>query len=95
MAQATPNADIPVLTDAVEDDGGAAFPSQADTLIAELQTHLAASAFALAERLLQEALAEMEVSVHERVTAQLRQELPELIDSVLRRHLGAADDEQE
>ena len=29
----------------------------------------------------------MEASVYERVTAELRQELPELIDAVLRRHL--------
>jgi len=98
MAQATtPNTDIPVLTDAVdEDDASGAYPSQADTLIAEVQTHLAASAFALTDRLLKEALAEMEASVYERVTAQLRQELPELIDAVLRRHLdNDADNEPE
>jgi hypothetical protein len=92
MAEATPNVDIPVLTDAVEDDEASHFPSRSDTLIAELQTNLAASAFALTERLLHQALAEMQASVYEQVTAELRQELPELIDSVLRRHLGAEDE---
>jgi hypothetical protein len=79
---------IPVLTEAVEDAGRAPFPTQADTLIAELQTHLAASAFALTEQLLHSALAEMEAAVYEQVTLKLREELPELIDGVLRRHLG-------
>jgi hypothetical protein len=63
MAEATPNTDIPVLTDAVEDDEAGNFPSHSDTLIAELQTNLAASAFALTERLLHQALAEMEAAV--------------------------------
>lgn len=95
MAQGKPHADIPVLTDAVDHEAASgAYPSQIDTLIAELQTHLAASAYGLAERLIKEALAEMEAGVYERVTAQLREELPELVDVVLRRHLGTEQGEE-
>jgi hypothetical protein len=90
--RSTSDGDIPVLTDVVKEADVREFPSHADALIAELQTALAASAFALTERLLQGALAEMEAAVFEQVTAKLRQELPELIDNVLRQHLGADEE---
>jgi hypothetical protein len=84
-----PSKDIPLLTDVVREAAPDKSAEEIEALVAELQTHLAASTFALAERLLHSALAEMEATVYEQVTAKLREELPELIDSVLRLHLGA------
>lgn len=85
-------AQIPVLTDVVrEAPQQPSYPPEIETLVAELQTHLAASAFALTEQLLHAALTEMEAAVFEQVTGKLREQLPELIDAVLRRHLGAED----
>jgi len=88
--------DIPVLTDVVTEESAAetkapAYPSDVETLVAELQTKLASSTFALTEELLRSSFAEMEATVFEQISARLRQELPELIDSVLRQHLGAED----
>ncbi len=88
--------DIPVLTDMVEGSPSADHPSglpdDLETLIAELQTELAASTFALTEHLLQNALTEMEAALFEKVSARLRQELPELVDGVLRKHFGRDDE---
>jgi cell fate (sporulation/competence/biofilm development) regulator YlbF (YheA/YmcA/DUF963 family) len=78
-----------MLTDVVgEPPEQPELPAEIETLVAELQTHLAASAFALTEQLLHSALAEVEATVSEQVTARLREQLPELIDAVLRQHLG-------
>jgi hypothetical protein len=83
---------IPVLTDVVQEaPEQPAYPPEIETLVAELQTHLAASTFALTEQLLHSALAGLEANVFEQVTAKLRHQLPELIDAVLRRHLGAEE----
>ena len=82
---------IPILTDVVNETragGESADPHAIETLIAELQTQLSASAFALAEQILRSAFAEMEANLQEQITARLRQELPELIDRVLREHLS-------
>ena len=95
---ATPKKDIPVLTDVMADDGAA---NSAETmasidrasLIAELQTQLASNAYALTEQLLHQAFAEMEATLFEQVSARLREELPELIDRILREHLGEDGDE--
>jgi len=86
--------DIPVLTDVVElvpssDTTESGIPTDRETLIAELQTKLAVGAFRLTEQLLHSAFSEMEAMLFEQVLNRLRQELPELIDSVLREHLGA------
>ena len=76
---------IPILTEIIAERIGALqSPSELETLIAELQTRLAASTFELTERLLKSALAEMEAALYAQVSAQLRQQLPELIDRVLR-----------
>ena len=87
---------IPVLTDMVEvantPDRPRGLPDDLETLIAELQTELAASTFALTEHLLQNALTEMESALFEQVSARLRQELPELVDGVLRKHFGQDED---
>jgi hypothetical protein len=86
--------DIPVLTDVVElvpspDATESGIPTDGETLIAELQTKLAVGTFGLTEQLLHSAFAEMEATLFEQVLNRLRQELPELIDTVLREHLDA------
>ena len=62
-------------------------------LIAELQTTLSVGAFTLTEQLLHSAISEMEATLFEQVLNRLRQELPELIDTVLREHLAIDSDE--
>lgn len=86
-----PDARIPILTDvvAVAGDPPEAPAPDVETLVAELQTRLAADTFALTEEILRTAFAEMEASLYEQISARLRQALPELIDSVLREHLDA------
>jgi len=80
---------IPVLTEIIAERIGALrSPSELETLIAELQTRLAAATFELTEQLLRSTLAEMEAALYSRVSAELRRELPELIDRVLREQLS-------
>jgi hypothetical protein len=62
-----------------------------EAVIAELQTRLAAKTFALADELMQTAFADMEAKIREQISARLRCELPELIDSLLREYLGRED----
>jgi hypothetical protein len=86
---------IPVLTDIVNETASGengSDPRAVETLIAELQTELSASAFALTEQVLRAAFTEMEAALLEQITARLRQELPELVDRVLREQL-AGDEE--
>ena len=89
---------IPILIDAIDPDAisdgiSAVAPgAERENLIAELQTQLAASTFALTEDVLRTAFAEMEASIFEQITGRLRRELPEMIDSLLRERLG--DDEE-
>ena len=76
---------IPVLTDVIR---GATLPAlDRDALIAELQTKLASRTFALADELLRSSFNAMEATLFEQISARLRRELPELIDSTLREHL--------
>ena len=93
--------DIPVLTEVVATENetepveplaATGEPTDVEALIAELQTTLAARTFALTDELLRSAFSEMEATLFEQVSNKLRQELPELIDSVLRQHLDAEDD---
>lgn len=81
---------IPILTDAVDsrDSERLANPEEREMLIAELQTQLAASTFALTDEILRTAFAEMEASIFEQISGRLRRELPELIDTLLRERLG-------
>jgi hypothetical protein len=92
--------DIPTLTDIVEDMiEAAARESEADaelagstipdleTVIAELQTRIASSTYALTDELMRTAFAELEANVFRQISSRLRQQLPELIDSVIREHL--------
>ena len=96
MIEKPSEAGIPVLTEVVyglEDDDAASYPTQTDTLVAELQTRIASESFALAEELMRSAFAEMEAQVFEQISRRLREKLPDLIDSILREHLGGEDDE--
>lgn len=80
-----PEQAIPILTDAVESEADAG--QEREALIAELQTQLSASAFALTESIMRNAFAEMEASIFEQITGRLRRELPEMIDTLLRERL--------
>ncbi|HEX6992598.1 MAG TPA: hypothetical protein VF339_00470 [Gammaproteobacteria bacterium] len=94
--QEPPEPAIPVLTEVVyglDDEEAPAYPSQAEALIAELQTRLAAETFALAEELMRGAFAEMEAHLFEQISRRLREKLPDLIDSILREHLAGGDEE--
>jgi len=95
---ATSDNEIPVLTDVIAKDGAASAAEATASvdhasLIAELQTQLASNAYALTEQLLHNAFAEMEAKLFEQISARLREELPELIDRILREHLGEDADE--
>ena len=81
---------IPVLTDAIRN---LELPPGTDraTLIAELQTKLAARTFALADELLRSSFNAMEATLFEQISTRLRSALPELIDSTLREYLDTAD----
>jgi hypothetical protein len=84
-----PGESIPILTDVILSAGPTLPPLvERDALVAELQTALAARTYALTEEVLRAAFAEMEASLFERITAQLRRELPEIIDATLRERLG-------
>ena len=90
--------DIPVLTDVVTDKTsvGLSEPTpllDSASLIAELQTQLAANAYALTEQVLHSAFSEMEATIFEQISRRLREELPELIDRILREHLGEGPEE--
>jgi len=87
---------IPLLTDIVSES----MPEQdeyalkdesriqeVETLIAELQTLIASRAFALTDEIMRTAFAEMEASIFQQISSRLRQELPELIDSIIREQL--------
>lgn len=66
--------------------------SERDTLIAELQTEIAAGVFELTDDIMRRTFAEMEATVFERVSARLRSELPEMIDALLRARLADRGD---
>ena len=96
MVEKPSEAGIPVLTEVVyglEDDESPSYPTRIDALVAELQTRIASETFALAEDLMRSAFAEMEAHVFEQISRRLREKLPDLIDSILREHLGGEDDE--
>ena len=65
-----------------------------EMLVAELQTKLSVSAFDLTEQLLLSAISEMESTLRKQVLIRLRQELPELIDTVLREHFDVEIDDE-
>jgi hypothetical protein len=67
-------------------------PLDTETLIAELQTRIASETFALTEELMRTAFSEMEAKLHQQISACLRRDLPELIDSLLREQLDGNRD---
>jgi hypothetical protein len=69
-----------------------ALAADRENLIAELQTQIAASTFALTDRIMRAAFAEMEASVFEQIAGKLRSELPEMIDALLRERFGEDTD---
>ncbi|TFG86023.1 MAG: hypothetical protein E4H19_07045 [Chromatiales bacterium] len=82
---------IPVLTDAVARPRRSAAdemtrPALTESELAELQVRIATSSFMLVEKLLHLAYKEMEATLFDEVVGRLRNELPELIDQVLREH---------
>lgn len=96
--ESTPTADIPTLTDILEQEAAqetipTVLPADTESLIAELQTKLSADAFALTEKLLRSAISEMEATLFEQVLNRLRRDLPELVDTILREHLGSEIDD--
>jgi len=70
-----------------------ASPDDREALIAELQTQIAAGAFAMTDEIMRAAFAEMEANIFARISGQLRSELPELIDGLLRERLGDNSDD--
>jgi hypothetical protein len=86
---------IPVLTDAVarprRQARDADQPLLSEAELAELQTRIAAGSFALVEQLLHHAFKEMEATLFDEVINRMRQELPDLIDQVLREHFDRHD----
>lgn len=80
-----PSSQIPVLTDVIG-------PADTEALIAELQTRMASETFALTEEIMRAAFSEMEARLLEQVSENLRRRLPELLDQLLREHLGNGED---
>ena len=85
----TDSLDIPVLTEAADLDLDSS-PTLvlSEHQINELRIRLTDSAHGLMERLLYSAIREMENALLEDLTNHLRDELPEIIDTILQEHLG-------
>ncbi len=91
----------PVLTDPIEDDDTVVpllmdaepppEPAVTEEQVASVQADLTALTRELAERLLDGALRDMEAALFEQVADRLREELPDLIDRVLRERLLSDD----
>jgi hypothetical protein len=77
--------DIPILTDAVEQDGisYASFDPKA------VHAAVVTETLKLAESLMNQAAKDIEAILFERVLDELRAQLPELVDRVLREHAAA------
>ena len=76
--------DIPILTDAVDGDGHSYALFDAKSVHASIVT----ATLNLADSLLHQATKDIEATLFERVLDQLRAQLPELVDRVLREHAG-------
>jgi hypothetical protein len=81
---------VPVLTDVIPEPEAPApgLPELDEEAITELQTQIATQGFILMERLVRDAFREAEMTVLTDVISRLRQELPELVDDILRERLG-------
>jgi Zn-dependent M32 family carboxypeptidase len=78
--------EIPILTDAVEKDGRTYTFFDAKAVHAAIVTET----LNLADSLLHQAAKNIEAALFERVFDELRAQLPELVDRVLREHSDAA-----
>ena len=78
---------IPILTDLEAPPA----PAVTEEQLASVQAELTSLTRDLADRLLDGALRDMEAALFEKVADRLREELPELIDRVLREHLQIDD----
>lgn len=58
-----------------------------ENVVAELQTRIASHTYELTDELLRAAFADIEAKIFRQISTHLRQQLPELIDSVVREHL--------
>ncbi len=88
--------DIPVLTETVELGSPESQPPALNEFqMNELRIRLTDSAYTLMERLLYNAIREMENALLEDLANQLRDQLPELVDSILQEHLNAAHNDNE
>ena len=58
-----------------------------DTVVAELQTRIASHTYELTDELMRAAFAEIEAKVFRQISTRLREQLPEMIDSVVREEL--------
>jgi len=72
--------DIPLLTEAVDERTGGAFDGKA------AHATIVSATLNLADSLLHQAAKDIEAALFERVFDQLRAQLPELVDRVLREH---------
>ena len=78
---------IPVLTDIVEDETGAASPIDRTRLfLDELEAHLTIAIHEQADELVHNACREMEALLLEQVSDRLRAELPSLIARIVDEH---------
>lgn len=83
-----PQDSIPVLTDIIEDDAGAAAPpvDRASLFLHELEAHLAAAIHEQADELVHNACREMEALLLEQVSDRMKAELPALIARIVDEH---------
>ena len=65
--------------------------SDFENVVAELQTRIASHTYELTDQLLRSAFSDIEARVFRQISTNLRQQLPELIDSVVREHLLERD----
>ena len=78
---------IPVLTDIVEDEHGAAAPIDRTRLfLDELEAHLVIAIHEQADELVHNACREMEALLLEQVSDRLRSELPMIISRIVEEH---------
>lgn len=69
--------------------------SDFENVVAELQTRIASHTYELTDQLLRSAFSDIEAKIFRQISTNLRQQLPELIDSVVREHLLERDRESE
>jgi Zn-dependent M32 family carboxypeptidase len=79
---------IPILTDAVDNDGQTVLSFDIKAMHAAILT----ATLELADSLLHQAAKDIEATLFEQVFDQLRAQLPELVDRVLREHAASRED---